>query len=214
MTGLEAANHSGGLGDTEREKSSWYKAVCWALTISFQALSSIPCNTNTEISRATTKNSSRWDVSHFCSERNSIPSASTLLIFAQTRPLLAIQTISHCRMVTIFGQEYTTDIQSSLLMWRIITKIRFSSAEHIIASCRMFATLSTWKSPHFGTRADLAENRPERYHGCIDACDNNMLDTLATVGVYQDGVLKKDVNGRETTAHLVRLLEPAIIHGF
>ena len=36
----------------------------------------------------------------------------------------------------------------------------------------------------------------------IDPCDKNVLDVLATVGVYQDGVMKKDVDGRETIAHI------------
>lgn len=37
----------------------------------------------------------------------------------------------------------------------------------------------------------------------IDPCDKDVLDTLATVGVYQDGVMKKDVDGKETVAHIV-----------
>lgn len=36
----------------------------------------------------------------------------------------------------------------------------------------------------------------------IGPCDTNVLDVLATVGVYQDGVMKKDVDGRETVAHI------------
>ncbi|MCJ1320746.1 Chitin synthase, class 2 [Xylographa vitiligo] len=36
----------------------------------------------------------------------------------------------------------------------------------------------------------------------VDPCDKNTLDILATVGVYQDGVMKKDVDGRETVAHI------------
>ena len=37
----------------------------------------------------------------------------------------------------------------------------------------------------------------------IDPCDKNTLDVLATVGLFQDGVMKKDVDGKETTAHIV-----------
>lgn len=37
----------------------------------------------------------------------------------------------------------------------------------------------------------------------IDPCDKNTLDVLATVGIFQDGVMKKDVDGKETTAHIV-----------
>lgn len=37
----------------------------------------------------------------------------------------------------------------------------------------------------------------------IDACDKNTLDVLATIGVYQDGVMKRSVDGRETVAHIV-----------
>ena len=29
-----------------------------------------------------------------------------------------------------------------------------------------------------------------------------MFDVLATVGIYQDGILKKDVNGKDTVAHI------------
>lgn len=36
----------------------------------------------------------------------------------------------------------------------------------------------------------------------IDACDKNTLDSLATIGIYQDGVMKKDVDGKETVAHI------------
>jgi chitin synthase len=37
----------------------------------------------------------------------------------------------------------------------------------------------------------------------LKPCDKNTLDLLATVGVYQDGVMKHDVDGRETVAHIV-----------
>ena len=37
----------------------------------------------------------------------------------------------------------------------------------------------------------------------IDPCDKETLDVLATIGVYQDGVMKKDVDGKETVAHIV-----------
>ncbi|OHW99241.1 chitin synthase 1 [Colletotrichum incanum] len=36
----------------------------------------------------------------------------------------------------------------------------------------------------------------------IEPCDKVVLDHLATVGVYQDGILKKEVAGRETVAHI------------
>ncbi|KAL9624323.1 MAG: hypothetical protein Q9160_001570 [Pyrenula sp. 1 TL-2023] len=36
----------------------------------------------------------------------------------------------------------------------------------------------------------------------IDPCDKGVLDLLATVGVYQDGIMKKDVDGKETVAHI------------
>ncbi|SPJ74223.1 probable chitin synthase class III, family I [Fusarium torulosum] len=36
----------------------------------------------------------------------------------------------------------------------------------------------------------------------LDKVDKNVFDVLATVGIYQDGVLKKDVNGKETVAHI------------
>ncbi|KAJ5368916.1 Chitin synthase C [Penicillium cataractarum] len=36
----------------------------------------------------------------------------------------------------------------------------------------------------------------------IDSCDKNTLDVLATIGIYQDGVMKRSVDGRETVAHI------------
>lgn len=36
----------------------------------------------------------------------------------------------------------------------------------------------------------------------LDACDKDVLDVLATVGIFQDGVMKKDVDGKETVAHI------------
>ncbi|KAH8881631.1 chitin synthase 1 [Thozetella sp. PMI_491] len=36
----------------------------------------------------------------------------------------------------------------------------------------------------------------------IEKADKNVLDVLATIGVYQDGVVKKDVDGKETVAHI------------
>ncbi|KAF7554624.1 hypothetical protein G7Z17_g2756 [Cylindrodendrum hubeiense] len=36
----------------------------------------------------------------------------------------------------------------------------------------------------------------------IDKVDKNVFDVLATIGVYQDGVIKKDVDGKETIAHI------------
>lgn len=36
----------------------------------------------------------------------------------------------------------------------------------------------------------------------IDPCDKDVLDMLATIGVYQDGVMKKEIDGEETVAHI------------
>ncbi|KAK5075059.1 Chitin synthase, class 3 [Lithohypha guttulata] len=36
----------------------------------------------------------------------------------------------------------------------------------------------------------------------IDPCDKETLDLLATVGIYQDGVMKKDVDGKDTVVHI------------
>lgn len=36
----------------------------------------------------------------------------------------------------------------------------------------------------------------------IDPCDKDTLDILATIGIYQDGVMKRDVDGKETVAHI------------
>lgn len=37
----------------------------------------------------------------------------------------------------------------------------------------------------------------------IDPCDKEVLDVLAAIGIYQDGVMKKDVNNEEVRAHIV-----------
>ena len=37
----------------------------------------------------------------------------------------------------------------------------------------------------------------------IDPCDKGTLDVLATIGIYQDGIMKKDIDGKETVAHIV-----------
>ncbi|KAJ6515926.1 glycosyltransferase family 2 protein [Mycena sanguinolenta] len=36
----------------------------------------------------------------------------------------------------------------------------------------------------------------------LEAMDKTVLDILATVGVYQDGIMKKDVDGKQTVAHI------------
>ncbi|THW74388.1 chitin synthase, class, partial [Aureobasidium pullulans] len=36
----------------------------------------------------------------------------------------------------------------------------------------------------------------------IDPCDKGTLDVLATIGIYQDGIMKKDIDGNETVAHI------------
>ena len=36
----------------------------------------------------------------------------------------------------------------------------------------------------------------------IDPCDKGMLDVLATLGVYQDNIMKKEVDGVPTVAHI------------
>ncbi|KAJ5560535.1 Fungal chitin synthase [Penicillium frequentans] len=37
----------------------------------------------------------------------------------------------------------------------------------------------------------------------IEPCNKETLDLLATVGIFQDGVMKKDVDGKNTVAHIV-----------
>lgn len=45
----------------------------------------------------------------------------------------------------------------------------------------------------------------------IDSCDRNTLDVLATIGIYQDGIMKRSVDGRDTTAHIVSRLRKGIL---
>lgn len=42
----------------------------------------------------------------------------------------------------------------------------------------------------------------------IDPCDKNTLDMLATIGIYQDGIMKRSVDGRETVSHIVSSVSP------
>lgn len=43
----------------------------------------------------------------------------------------------------------------------------------------------------------------------IYSCDNNVLDVLATMGVYQDRIMKRTVGDEDVVAHLVRVyLDP------
>lgn len=43
----------------------------------------------------------------------------------------------------------------------------------------------------------------------LEAMDKSVLDILATVGVYQDGVMKKQIDGKDTVAHIfeVRIIK-------
>jgi chitin synthase len=36
----------------------------------------------------------------------------------------------------------------------------------------------------------------------LEPMDKSVLDILATVGVYQDGVMKKSIDGKDTVAHI------------
>lgn len=36
----------------------------------------------------------------------------------------------------------------------------------------------------------------------LEAMDKSVLDLLATVGVYQDGIMKRNVDGKDTVAHI------------
>ena len=40
----------------------------------------------------------------------------------------------------------------------------------------------------------------------------NTLDTLATIGVYQQGIMKKSVDGKETVAHIVSIESDLLIY--
>jgi len=50
----------------------------------------------------------------------------------------------------------------------------------------------------------------------LDPMDKSVLDILATVGVYQDGIMKKQVDGKDTVAHIfeVRLVRSSSIASF
>lgn len=46
----------------------------------------------------------------------------------------------------------------------------------------------------------------------LDPMDKEVLDVLQTIGVFQDGILKKEVDGKKTAAHIfeVSLISPAV----
>ncbi len=43
----------------------------------------------------------------------------------------------------------------------------------------------------------------------LEPMDKTVLDILATVGVYQDGVMKKQVDGKDTVAHIFEVWKPS-----
>ncbi len=48
----------------------------------------------------------------------------------------------------------------------------------------------------------------------LEPMDKTVLDLLATVGVYQDGVMKKQVDGKNTVAHIFEVHLISLIPGF
>ena len=46
----------------------------------------------------------------------------------------------------------------------------------------------------------------------LEPMDKTVLDILATVGVYQDGVMKKEVDGKETVAHIFEVRRVVTYH--
>lgn len=47
----------------------------------------------------------------------------------------------------------------------------------------------------------------------LEPMDKTVLDILATVGVYQDGVMKKQVDGKDTVAHVFEVCLISIVPG-
>lgn len=43
----------------------------------------------------------------------------------------------------------------------------------------------------------------------LEPMDKTVLDILATIGVYQDGVMKKQVDGKDTVAHIFEVNTPS-----
>ena len=46
----------------------------------------------------------------------------------------------------------------------------------------------------------------------LDAMDKTVLDILATIGVYQDGIMKKQVDGKDTVAHIFEVRIAPLMH--
>jgi chitin synthase len=46
----------------------------------------------------------------------------------------------------------------------------------------------------------------------IDPCDPGTLDVLQTIGVFQDGIMKKDIDGKETVTPYISCLTPDNAH--
>jgi chitin synthase len=44
----------------------------------------------------------------------------------------------------------------------------------------------------------------------LEPMDKTVLDILSTVGVYQDGVMKKQVDGKDTVAHIFEVSLPTL----
>ncbi|CED84153.1 glycosyltransferase family 2 protein [Phaffia rhodozyma] len=69
-------------------------------------------------------------------------------------------------------------------------------------------TSKYWRTPsETGIEAGFIKPTWQKITVClvcdgIGPMDKEVLDLLATVGVYQDGIMKKEVDGRETVAHI------------
>ena len=47
----------------------------------------------------------------------------------------------------------------------------------------------------------------------LEPMDKTVLDILATVGVYQDGVMKKQIDGKDTVAHIFEVCLISLVPG-
>ena len=47
----------------------------------------------------------------------------------------------------------------------------------------------------------------------LEPMDKSVLDLLATVGVYQDGIMKKQIDGKDTVAHIFEVCQTHHISG-
>ncbi|MBW0485136.1 hypothetical protein O181_024851 [Austropuccinia psidii MF-1] len=92
--------------------------------------------------------------------------------------------------------------EDKVLVARTLHGVMVNLKEMCKASWSEFRKMAERASPESGYAAAWKKLSVVLVFDGIDPADKATLDLLATLGVYQDGVMKKEVDGKETQAHL------------